>query len=98
MTISATMPIRISSPQLMSNMSFSARRRYTLRRLFPDGLEGRTLGLPLCLGAICETRLLVDGLQLVALGGLGLGDFVVRHALLERLDALRHVAHELGNL
>ena len=32
------------------------------------------------------------------LGRIGLGDGVVGHALLEGLDALRDVAHQIGNL
>src|SRR4051794_35249644 len=39
----------------------------------------------------------VDHLHAVRFGRIGLGNLVVRHALFERLDALRDVAHQLGD-
>src|SRR5262249_15978623 len=43
-------------------------------------------------------RLMVDRLAGVLLRGLDLGGVVLRHALLEGLDARREVAHQLGDL
>src|SRR6266550_1703603 len=109
-TISATMPMSRSSPQPMSNMSVAPRRAGShdgacVGELPPGAVVGsadlavvRRRGSGDRGGARRRRRhrLMVNGL------GVGLdrlvGLVLVRKTLLERLDALGEVAHQLGNL
>src|SRR5947209_7334177 len=61
---------------------------------------GRAFDALLGIGARLHRRssvVVVDHFHAVRLGRIGLGDLVVRHALLERLDALGDIAHQLGD-
>src|SRR4051794_6058084 len=105
MAIRATTPIRTSSLHPISNMRSSvhaSRSRPNPSRAGSgpppasrvlSGLDGLAADVGPCRG--WRGIVVLDGL-----GRLGLvGDLVVvLHALLERLDALRHVAHQIRNL
>src|ERR1043166_6902632 len=90
MAISATMPIRSSSLQPISNMMTP-----TIAPL------GASAGLALGGGRSAGHRRarcgLLDRLHRIGLGGL-FGLFLFGQALLERFDALGEVAHDVGNL
>src|SRR3569623_3298706 len=98
MAISATTPMTSSSLHPLSNMNHSASRE----RLFAGSrclCPVRSVGVAADVMArrgLLRRRGVVDGLH-----RLGLRDrlvIIVGHALLERLDALRNVAHQVGNL
>ena len=113
MAISATTPMTTSSLQPMSNMrqvrdrlfgimisqtprgaSLSAGAPYFDADALKLRRSGRTLDLALGRSRL-GVGLMIDGL---GVHRLRLGGVVVGHALLERLDALGDVAHQVGNL
>src|SRR5215510_134888 len=112
MAISATVPMSSSSPQPMSNMEASLRRAHgaagpsaaaipAVRRL--SAAASGSAGLARLRGSgggrrRSGRRLMVDRLHGLSLGRLGLGLVLFREPLLERLDALGKVAHQLGDL
>src|SRR5580658_1903546 len=105
MTISATTPISRNSVQEISNMETLRPARPSdprqppaeCRRDEPLGTSGQA-ALDLASGPLrLGRRLMVDGFdRRVRL--CGLGRVLVRHALLEGLDALGDVAHHVRNL
>src|SRR5256885_15070944 len=106
-TMSATTPMMTSLPQLMSNIGLSTPRGAQPFGGAPlqfsqapnaKGSGRAAFDALLGVGARLHRRrgiVVVDDLH-VGLARLGLGDLVLGHALLERLDALGDVAHQLG--
>src|SRR6266702_1932646 len=104
MATRATTPMRTNSLQPMSNMTSSVHAKprsaqSLTRRIGAATRVSRAPGSD-GLAADVGSRRGRRGRVLDGLGRLGLvGDLVVvLHALLEGLDALRHVAHEIRNL
>src|SRR5438034_144475 len=107
-TISATMPMRTSSPQPTSKMKACTPRDALTSRLAAHALlcSRALLGSAWAVSArlaalgLCNRfrRLMLD--RLAGLGALGLARRLVLflHAFLEGLDALGHVTHQLGDL
>src|SRR4051812_30965702 len=107
--MAVTAPIRRSLPQTISSMGSSTPRgaRPPGQRPFPYKVApvmrrsgGRAFDAVLGLGAALHGGagiLMIDDLGAILAGGRGLR-LVLRHALLEGLDALRDVAHQLGDL
>src|SRR5947199_7358530 len=107
-TISATMPMRTSSPQPTSKMKACTPRDALTSRLAAHALlcSRAWLGSAWAVSArlaalgLCNRfrRFMLD--RLAGLGALGLARRLVLflHAFLEGLDALGHVTHQLGDL
>src|SRR3569623_243041 len=98
MESSATTPMTTSSLHPMSNMKHSASRERRFagsRCLSPVRSDGVAADVMARRGLL-RRRGVVDGLH--RLGRRDRLGIIVGHALLERLDALRNVAHQVGNL